>query len=77
MTSPRIPIWQSIAQSLQSEIAQGHYAAGDKLPTEAELALRFGVNRHTVRHALADLAQGGLVHARRGAGVFVTIRPTD
>ncbi len=77
MTSPRIPIWQSIAQSLQSDIAQGHYAAGDKLPTEAELALRFGVNRHTVRHALADLAQGGLVHARRGAGVFVTIRPTD
>ncbi len=77
MTSPRTPIWQSIAQTLQGEIAQGHYAAGDKLPTEAELALRFGVNRHTVRHALADLAQAGVVHARRGAGVFVTIRPTD
>jgi len=77
MTSPRTPIWQSIAQSLQAEIAQGHYAAGDKLPTEAELAMRFGVNRHTVRHALADLASAGMVHARRGAGVFVTIRPTD
>lgn len=77
MTGLRTPIWQSIAQTLRGEIAQGHFSAGDKLPTEAELALRFGVNRHTVRHALAELAQAGVVHARRGAGVFVTIRPTD
>ena len=77
MTPPRSPIWRSIADSLQSEIAQGLYRPGDKLPTEAELALRFGVNRHTVRHALASLAEAGLVHARRGAGVFVASRPTD
>ncbi|MEP1254332.1 MAG: UTRA domain-containing protein, partial [Alphaproteobacteria bacterium] len=36
-----------------------------------------GVNRHTVRHALKAMAEGGLVHARRGAGVFVTLTPTD
>jgi GntR family phosphonate transport system transcriptional regulator len=35
------------------------------------------VNRHTVRHALAALAEQGLVHSRRGAGVFVAQRPTD
>ena len=35
------------------------------------------MNRHTVRHALATLAEAGAVHARRGAGVFVTARPTD
>lgn len=77
MTAPRSPIWRSIADSLQSEIAQGLYPPGTKLPTEAELALRFGVNRHTVRHALAALAEAGLVHARRGSGVFVASRPTD
>ncbi|MFN7222419.1 MAG: phosphonate metabolism transcriptional regulator PhnF [Paracoccaceae bacterium] len=77
MTAPRSPIWRSIADSLQSEIAQGLYPPGTKLPTEAELALRFGVNRHTVRHSLAALAEAGLVHARRGAGVFVASRPTD
>ncbi|MBL3579946.1 phosphonate metabolism transcriptional regulator PhnF, partial [Rhodovulum visakhapatnamense] len=50
---------------------------GDKLPTEADLARRFGVNRHTVRRALADLAEARLVHARRGSGVYVAARPTD
>ena len=47
------------------------------MPTEADLSARFGVNRHTVRRALADMAERGLVHARRGAGVFVAARPTD
>lgn len=77
MTAPRSPIWRSIADSLQSEIAEGLYPPGAKLPTEADLALRFGVNRHTVRHALASLAEAGLVLARRGAGVFAASRPTD
>lgn len=73
----RDPIWSAIAATLTSEIRGGHYRAGDKLPTEAALAARFGVNRHTVRHALASLSEAGLVHARRGSGVFVTARPTD
>lgn len=70
-------LWSSIADTLSGEIGAGHYRPGDKLPTEAALAARFGVNRHTVRHALAALAEAGAVHARRGAGVFVTARPTD
>ena len=41
------------------------------------MSSRFGVNRHTVRQALAALAEAGAVHARRGAGVFVTAMPTD
>ncbi|HHC29359.1 MAG TPA: GntR family transcriptional regulator, partial [Rhodobacterales bacterium] len=39
----RTPIWQSIAASIEAEIGAGHYRAGDKLPTEAALAARFGV----------------------------------
>lgn len=74
---PRSPLWRDIAETLAAEIARGHFPAGGKLPTEAELSARFGVNRHTVRHALADLAARGLVHARRGAGVFVLGRSTD
>ncbi len=74
---PRTVIWKSISDTITSEIAQAHYAPGDKLPTEAALASRFGVNRHTVRHALAALAKAGVVHARRGAGVFVAQRPTE
>ena len=74
--SQKTPVWKSIHTTLSGDISAGRYAQGDKLPTEAALAQRFGVNRHTVRRALAQLADDGLVHARRGAGVFVTHEPT-
>jgi len=70
-------LWTTIATTLTAEIADGLYRPGDKLPTEAALAARFGVNRHTVRHALAVLAERGAVHSRRGSGVYVTARPTE
>ena len=70
-------LWASIAGTLREEIASGAYPSGAKLPTEADLSRRFGVNRHTVRRALADLAERGLVHSRRGSGTVVTGRPTE
>ncbi|MCJ7872718.1 phosphonate metabolism transcriptional regulator PhnF [Marinovum sp. 2_MG-2023] len=77
-TAPtRTPIWKAIHTDIADAVARGQYSVGDKLPTESDLAARFGVNRHTVRRALKELAADGLVHARRGAGVFVTGRPTD
>lgn len=74
---PRDAIWSAIAAALREDLAQGAYAPGARLPTEADLAVRFGVNRHTVRRALAALAAEGIVQPRRGSGVFVTARPTD
>ncbi|WP_295535960.1 phosphonate metabolism transcriptional regulator PhnF [uncultured Thioclava sp.] len=71
----RSPIWRQISDTLRGEIAQGLYPAASKLPTEAQLSARFGVNRHTVRHALGALAEEGLVVSRRGAGVFVATAP--
>jgi len=73
----RTPLWSAIADTLRRAIAAGEYKVGDKLQTEAALSARFGVNRHTVRHALKVLAEEGLVHSRRGAGVFVAMAPTD
>lgn len=75
--SAKTPLFQSIAQALRVDIAEGAYAAGTKLPTEAALADRFGVNRHTVRHALELLADEGLVKSRRGSGTRVVGRPID
>jgi GntR family phosphonate transport system transcriptional regulator len=74
---PRTPLWTAIETALTEDIAEGRYPSGDRLPSEAALAARFGVNRHTVRRALAALAEAGLVHARRGAGVYVQHAPTD
>jgi GntR family phosphonate transport system transcriptional regulator len=73
----RTAIWQSISARLTADIAEGRHRKGDRLPTEAQLAARFGVNRHTVRRALSQMADQGLVHARRGSGVFVAATPTD
>jgi len=72
-----VPLFTLIAETLRHEITTGQYPPGAKLPTEAALAERFSVNRHTVRHALQALADAGLVYARRGSGVFVQARPMD
>jgi GntR family phosphonate transport system transcriptional regulator len=77
MARTRTPIWKSIHAALTTDIGAGRYAAGDKLPTEAELSRRFGVNRHTVRRALAALTEDGVLHTRRGAGAYVAQMPTD
>lgn len=71
----RTALWTAIANELRDAISAGRYRDGMKLPTEADLSARFGVNRHTVRRAVAELASEGLVIARRGAGVFVAGRP--
>lgn len=76
-TSGKTPIWQAIADALRSDLAEGKYAPGDKLPTEAGLAERFGVNRHTVRHGISALVDEGLIRTRRGSGAFVAATPTD
>lgn len=76
-SSDKTPVWKAIAQALRCDLAEGRYRAGDKLPTEAALAARFGVNRHTVRHGISALVDEGLVRTRRGAGAFVASTPAD
>ena len=75
--SGKTPLWASIADTLRADIAAGRYRAGDKLPTEAALSARFGVNRHTVRHAVKSLVADGVLRTRRGVGVFVVTTPTE
>jgi len=74
---PRKAIWTSIRDTLETDLARKRYRPGDKLPTEDALAARFGVNRHTVRRAVAALADAGLLTTRRGAGIYAAFTPTD
>ena len=69
-------LWKEIHDELLNDVRAGHYAAGEKMPTEAELARRFNVNRHTVRRALGLLRENGFVLSKKGAGVFVTGKNT-
>ncbi|NJN45359.1 MAG: phosphonate metabolism transcriptional regulator PhnF [Candidatus Competibacteraceae bacterium] len=69
-----LPVYRQISDVLRLEI-QNFYKAGDVLPSETELAQRFGVNRHTLRHAVDELVADGLVVRQHGKGVFV-LEPT-
>jgi GntR family transcriptional regulator, phosphonate transport system regulatory protein len=66
-----VTLWRQIAGQIQGDIASGTCKPGTRLPTEAELSTRFGVNRHTVRRALEELSRGGLVRVEQGRGSFV------
>lgn len=61
-----------VARALLDDITGGRYALGATLPTEAQLQERFGVGRHTVREAIRQLRNIGVVTARAGIGTTVT-----
>jgi GntR family transcriptional regulator, phosphonate transport system regulatory protein len=66
-----VALWRRIADEIRLDIVGARLSRGERLPTEAQLAARFSANRHTVRRALAMLAQEGVVRAEQGRGVFV------
>jgi GntR family transcriptional regulator len=70
-----VPLHRQLFLVLHDEIARGALAPGDALPTEQTLCDQFGVSRITVRRALADLADAGLIERRQGVGSFVRDRP--
>lgn len=59
------------ARQIELLILRGVLRPGTRLPPERELAERMGVSRPSLREALAELHEAGLVDARPGAGVFV------
>jgi GntR family transcriptional regulator, transcriptional repressor for pyruvate dehydrogenase complex len=56
-------------------MSNGEYPESGRLPTEAELAQKYGVSRPTVREALSRLRMDGLIASRRGSGSYVLRRP--
>jgi len=66
-----VALWRQVADGIERGIADGTFAAGERLPGETEIAETYRVNRHTVRRALATLAERGLVRAERGSGTYV------
>jgi GntR family phosphonate transport system transcriptional regulator len=70
-TASGVALWRQVADSIERGIADGTYAPGERLPGEMEIAEAHRVNRHTVRRALATLAERGFVRAERGSGTYV------
>jgi GntR family transcriptional regulator len=72
-----LPLYHQLAEDLLAQIRGGSYSAGEKLPSENELAERYGVGRPTVRQATDVLVQRGLLTRRRGSGTFVRQVPAQ
>lgn len=66
-----VAVWRQIADTLTNEIRNRSFAGTGRLPSEAELATRFGVNRHTLRQAVGVLQTEGLLRIEKGRGMFV------
>lgn len=60
-----------LAARLATGVERGRLAPGDRLPTEAQLALEHGVSRSVVREAVHRLKSRGLLVSRQGSGVYV------
>ena len=65
--------YERIVSWVQTEIENGALSRGDKLPSENELMERFRVSRQTVRRAVGELTEEGVVEGRRGSGTYVTV----
>ncbi len=68
-----VALWRQVADQIRQTVLTG-LAANERLPAEAELATRFGVNRHTVRAAIAALEKEGILRAEQGRGTFLNDR---
>ncbi|MFT4181142.1 MAG: phosphonate metabolism transcriptional regulator PhnF, partial [Rhizobium sp.] len=66
-----VALWRQIADRIRTSINQGDFDDSGMVPPETMLATQFGVNRHTVRSALAALAQEGIVRAVQGRGTLI------
>lgn len=72
-----LPFYYQIREQLRGQIASGQLKPGDILPGETQICVETGVSRMTARHALAQLANEGLVNRQRGRGTFVAAPKTN
>lgn len=64
------PVHMSICDDLRMRLTAGEWGAGERLPSETDLASRYGVARMTVRQAIGLLASEGMLVRRQGLGTF-------
>lgn len=67
------PAYKAVSSAIERAIMDGSLPPGAALPTEAELAERFGVHRSTVREAIRQVEQEGLLQRREGRRLFVCL----
>ena len=70
-TSSSIPLYRQLANILRDGIESGEYKHDAQIPTETALSQKYGISRITVRKALEELTDEGLLIRKQGKGTFV------
>lgn len=65
------PLYRQIKQLIMGNLESGEWGPGDAIPSESELAARFGVSQGTVRKAIDEMAAENLLVRQQGKGTFV------
>lgn len=71
-----IPMYKQVLNILNEQIASGELKSGDKLPSEAELMRLFKVSRITIRAAITEMVEDGILERSQGKGTFVALPKT-
>jgi GntR family transcriptional regulator len=69
---PLNPLYAQVEAVLATNISEGTFPAGSRIPSEESLIERFGVSRTTIRKTIQNLVDHGLLEIRRGTGTFVS-----
>ncbi len=69
----QLPKYMQLKQEIMSWFHTGQLKTGDQMPTELEIAERFGVSRQTVRQTFGELEREGWLQRVQGKGTFVSV----
>lgn len=77
MARTEIPKYIQLADNIRRQVKHGMFRPGEQIPTEHELAGKYGMSRHTVRQAITELVHQKIVVREQGKGTFVTQLPNS
>ena len=71
-----VPIYRQLMDNIKQKIVNGELKVGDRLPSERDMAEKYGINRMTVRNAIKKMEAEGTLISKRGSGTYVSAQPS-
>lgn len=70
------PIYQQLIDNIKQKIVNGELKVGNRLPSERDMAEKYGINRMTIRNAIKKMVAEGTLTSKRGSGTYVASYPS-
>ena len=74
LSNSLLPLYRQVEDLILEDISSGSLKEGDLIPSEIELAKRYGIHQGTVRKAVLNLTQKGILYRKQGKGTFVVFQ---